>query len=161
MAESIKIDKSLFVERLEKLLASNNRLSEQLRLYLDYTERLYAKHIMSLDKPIDEPTVEAVARFFGIYPGYLTGLTDQPNPKKYPSAPIYLKLYERLWNIRDARYCKEKDIAEYLGITEEAYRAYEEDCGQIPSLEILIKLADFYDVSLDYLALRSDNPQRQ
>ena len=53
----------------------------------------------------------------------------------------------------------QKEIAEYLGISERGYQNYELGTRE-PNLEILIKLADYFDVSTDYLLGRSDDPTR-
>lgn len=46
-------------------------------------------------------------------------------------------------------------VAKQLGITYQSYQAYENGIG-IPSLENFIKLADLFDVSLDYLVGRKE-----
>ncbi len=46
-------------------------------------------------------------------------------------------------------------VAKQLGITYQSYQAYEKGIG-IPSLENFIKLADLFDVSLDYLVGRKE-----
>lgn len=45
------------------------------------------------------------------------------------------------------------DVANYLGISQSAYQTYETGESK-PMLDNLIKLADFYQVSLDYLVGR-------
>jgi len=50
------------------------------------------------------------------------------------------------------------DMAKYLGITESAYQKYELGISE-PKIENLIKLADCFDVSIDYLTGRTDNPK--
>ncbi len=53
----------------------------------------------------------------------------------------------------------QKAVANSLGVQENAYQRYE--YGKvIPSVLVMTKLADAYNVSLDYLVGRSDNPQR-
>ena len=53
----------------------------------------------------------------------------------------------------------QKQVAEGIGVTEQAYQRYE--YGRvIPSALVLIALADFFDVSLDYLVGRSDIAER-
>lgn len=47
-----------------------------------------------------------------------------------------------------------------LGITDEAVRLLEKG-KRSPSFEVLISLSDFFDVSLDYLVGRSDDPSRR
>ena len=63
-------------------------------------------------------------------------------------------LYENIRNLREDRNIKQTELAEYLNITQTTYSKYE--LGKINiSIETLIKLADFYDVSLDYLVDRN------
>ena len=62
--------------------------------------------------------------------------------------------------VRTERNLTQKQTAEGIGVTEQAYQRYE--YGKVvPSATVLIALADFYDVSLDYLCGRSDNPERR
>ena len=49
----------------------------------------------------------------------------------------------------------QKDIADVLGIQQTVYSRYERGFQTIP-LELLIRLADYYHTSLDYLTGRSD-----
>ena len=49
-------------------------------------------------------------------------------------------------------------MAELLGEKQSSISHYEQ--GQLaPSLETLVRYADYFDVSLDYLLARTDNPQ--
>ena len=63
--------------------------------------------------------------------------------------------FRRLRDMREDADLKQKDIAEYLGIQQAVYSRYERGFQTIP-LEYLIKLADYYGVSLDYLVGRSN-----
>lgn len=63
-------------------------------------------------------------------------------------------------NIKDLRltYNKTQDeIAEILEITRQAYTHYESG-SRNPSVETLCKLADYYDVTLDYIVGRTTIP---
>lgn len=52
-----------------------------------------------------------------------------------------------------------KATAELLGMAQRNYQRYE--AGEVdPPLSKVIFLADFFDVSIDYLVGRSDNPKR-
>jgi len=63
-------------------------------------------------------------------------------------------LHERLKELRtDTRY-KQNDIAKALHITRQTYSHYENGIRKIPS-EMLIDLADFYNISLDELVGRN------
>jgi len=55
-----------------------------------------------------------------------------------------------LKSLRDERNLSQKDIADYLGITRQAVAAYEVGKRE-PDYEVLQKLADFFNVSIDYL----------
>lgn len=67
---------------------------------------------------------------------------------------------ERLKILRNKKNISPSQIAEYLGLTERAYRNYETN-KSTPAFHALIKLADYLNVSLDYLVGRSDNPKRR
>jgi len=54
----------------------------------------------------------------------------------------------------------QREVADDLGITEVGYQNYEL-CKNEPKMSALHKLADYFDVSADYLMGRSDNPKRQ
>lgn len=67
---------------------------------------------------------------------------------------MYLK---RVYDLREDHDLTQKAIAEYLGIHPNVYRRYEKGVREFP-LEIVVKLADYYQVSTDYLLGRTDDP---
>lgn len=52
---------------------------------------------------------------------------------------------------------RQEDIAEFLGVARSTYAMYEQGNREM-DYAMLIKLADFYKVSLDYLFGRTDFP---
>ena len=54
----------------------------------------------------------------------------------------------------------QREVADDLGLTGIGYQRYEINKSE-PKMETLSKLADYFDVSVDYLMGRSSNPQRQ
>ncbi len=64
---------------------------------------------------------------------------------------------ERLKYLRKSRMIPQKVIAEHLGISVTAYQYYEAGKNE-PNIEKLIKLATLFDVSIDYLVGRTENP---
>ena len=64
--------------------------------------------------------------------------------------------FKRLRDMREDNDLKQADIAEYLGIAQTLYSRYERGFQTIP-VEHLLKLADYYNVSTDYLLGRTDN----
>jgi len=67
---------------------------------------------------------------------------------------------ERILKIKKDKKILQKDIANAIGITVRNYQRYEKG-EQQPTLPVLIALADYFDVSLDYLVGRSDDPKRR
>ncbi len=65
-------------------------------------------------------------------------------------------LAKRLKKCRKEEGLTQYQAAIYCDITERTYQNYELMIRQ-PKLEILIKIADLFDVSLDYLVGRTDN----
>ncbi|MFR5876739.1 MAG: helix-turn-helix domain-containing protein [Eubacterium sp.] len=66
-------------------------------------------------------------------------------------------VFRRIKDLRNDRDLKQRDLAKYLFVDQSTYSDYE--TGEVKvSIETLIKLADFYNVSLDYLVERTDNP---
>jgi len=56
----------------------------------------------------------------------------------------------RLKAIRTARRITQKTMAEFLGITEQVYQKYEYGKRE-PDHETIIKLAEFLEITVDYL----------
>ena len=69
------------------------------------------------------------------------------------SGKMYLK---RLRSLRIKAGLKQTDIAEILGIQQTVYSRCERGFQTIP-LHFLVKLADFYNTSTDYLLNRTNN----
>jgi transcriptional regulator with XRE-family HTH domain len=68
---------------------------------------------------------------------------------------IFLTFKQRLAGLRAENGLRQSDVAEKIGISTTAYRNIETG-PSAPSLENLIKLADLFNVSLDYLTGRSE-----
>ena len=67
---------------------------------------------------------------------------------------------ERLKELRVSRNLTQKEIADSVGMAPVAYQRYEYGTRE-PAYQKLIALADYFDVSLDYLVGRSDAPTRR
>ncbi|MFQ8599298.1 MAG: helix-turn-helix domain-containing protein [Oscillospiraceae bacterium] len=67
--------------------------------------------------------------------------------------------FPRLKDLREDKDLKQTDVANYLKIQQVVYFRYESGARTIP-VEHLIKLADLYDTSTDYILGRTDNPER-
>lgn len=67
---------------------------------------------------------------------------------------LYLR---RVYELREDNDLAKKTVAAYLGIHPTVYSRYEKGVRDFP-VEIIIKLADYYHVSTDYLLGRTDDP---
>ncbi|MCI9122168.1 MAG: helix-turn-helix transcriptional regulator [Oscillibacter sp.] len=65
---------------------------------------------------------------------------------------------ERLKKLRKEKRYTSKELAEYLGIGQRAYLYYE-SAVHYPDVPGLIKLADFFEVSIDYLLGRTEEQE--
>ena len=64
--------------------------------------------------------------------------------------------YKRLKNLREDNDKMQKELALFLNITQQQYSLYERGIREIP-IDLLIKLANFYNVSIDYILERTNN----
>ena len=66
-------------------------------------------------------------------------------------------LGKRIKELRKKKGLTQKDLALYLGVSDRAVGYYENE-QRTPPPDILQKIADFFNVSVDYLLGRTDNP---
>jgi len=66
----------------------------------------------------------------------------------------------RFADLKRIRGVQSKDIAEAIGVSRPAISQFTK-CSSTPSADTLIALADYFNVSLDYLVGRSDDPCRK
>lgn len=69
-----------------------------------------------------------------------------------------MKFNERIKELRQQHKVEQKKLAEILETTARNIRFYEAGRNE-PSIDKLITLADYFDVSVDYLLGRTDNPK--
>ncbi len=67
-------------------------------------------------------------------------------------------LYKRIRDLREDHDLTQREIGEMLSCSQRVYSNYERGELDIPT-EYLVKLADYYDVSIDYMLERTDNPK--
>lgn len=61
----------------------------------------------------------------------------------------------RLKDLREEKDLYQKDVANYLNMSQTGYSKYEVGTNDIPT-DVLKKLADFYNTSIDYILFRTD-----
>lgn len=65
-------------------------------------------------------------------------------------------MYQRIRNLREDADMTQTEIAKILNCSQRVYSNYERGDLDIPT-EILIKLANFHNVSVDYILNRTNN----
>ena len=73
---------------------------------------------------------------------------------------VIIVQFKNLRAIREDNDIKQKEIAKYLNVSQNTYSQYETGVISLTA-EVLIKLADYYKVSIDYLLDRTNNPNIQ
>ena len=68
-------------------------------------------------------------------------------------------MYSRIRDLREDKDMNQTQIAKILDMSQTGYSKYETGENDIPTA-ILIKLARFYNTSIDYLLGETDNPKR-
>ena len=66
-------------------------------------------------------------------------------------------MYTRIRDLREDRDLKQRELADYLHCSQRAYSNYELGQRDIPTA-VLIRLAQFYKVSVDYILGLTNNP---
>lgn len=66
--------------------------------------------------------------------------------------------FQRIQDLRIDSDLSQKQISEILHISQRSYSHYETGSRNIP-VEMLIRLANYYDISVDYLVGRTDKKE--
>ena len=66
-------------------------------------------------------------------------------------------LSQRLWECRKKGEFTQREVSIYFDITERSYQSYELGTHE-PKISILVRIAEFYKVSIDYLVGLTDDP---
>ena len=66
--------------------------------------------------------------------------------------------FQRIQDLRIDSDLSQKKIGDILHISQRSYSHYETGSRNIP-IEMLIRLADYYDTTIDYLVGRTDNKE--
>lgn len=68
-------------------------------------------------------------------------------------------IFENIRNLREDNDKKQQELADYLNIKQTTYSKYELGKINIP-IEVFIKLADYYGVTIDYIVGRTTSSNR-
>ncbi len=68
-------------------------------------------------------------------------------------------MYKKIRDLREDKDLTQQSMADFLQISQTTYSRYENGSLDIPSV-VLIELADFHKVSIDFILGQTDNPER-
>lgn len=144
------------MERLKELRLAKNMTLKQMAESLGMVQRNYQRYETGeVDPPLSKAI--ALADFFGVTIDFLVGKSDFPDYSTSEDTISFPLLPVRLKALRKAHGIDLFTVAESVGETERNYAGYEN--GEVlPRLRTICALADYFDVSLDYLVGRSDTP---
>ncbi len=144
-----------FSKRLKDLRASAGLTLKAMAEQLNMVQRNYQRYENgSIDPSLSK--IIAIADYFDVPIEYLVGRTDNPITPSERVSPLFSV---RLKELRIRKGVSLFQAAKLFEITERNYAGYEEG-EAMPDIDKLIALADYFDVSLDYLVGRSDEPER-
>jgi transcriptional regulator with XRE-family HTH domain len=72
---------------------------------------------------------------------------------------MVIDMYRRIRDLREDKDLNQTEVATMLGMSQTGYSKYETGENDIPT-EILIKLARFYDTSVDYILGETNRKKR-
>jgi transcriptional regulator with XRE-family HTH domain len=112
------------------------------------------------EKGIRNPDPHLLAKLADLYDvsaDWLLGRTDDPNSNIVKGEKTYETLAQRLTDLRKKLNLTQEDMAHKLGINRDIYANYESGRRE-PSYEVLKKIAEYFNVSTDYLLGVADDP---
>jgi len=118
------------------------------------------KQIQRYESGENEPTMSVLvrlSRYFGVTIDFLVGKSDLPDYSASEDTAPFPMMCIRLRQLREAKGLDVFYVAEMIKDSPRNYAGYEE--GEVlPRLRTICALADFFDVSLDFLTGRNNNP---
>lgn len=76
----------------------------------------------------------------------------------YCIVALVMRMQLRIRDLREDRDLSQQQIADYLMCDQSLYSKYEREERPVP-LEVMAKLADYYNTSIDYLVGRTDRKE--
>lgn len=150
-----------FAERLRQLRAERGISTPKLAEELGIAKSTISQYENNKRSP-DGYILAKLAEYFNVSVEYLLGKTDIPdriteaNTDSAHSKELE-KFKTRIKELRQKNNLTQKELGEKLGLTESTVSLYEAGKRK-PDPSTLVKLANIFDVSIDYLLGRTDDP---
>ena len=142
------------MNRLKELRIEKKLTQKELAKILNKSQNGYSQCENEIND-FSTTFLKQAATYFNTSIDYILYLTD--NKKSYSKSNISntVNNMNRLKEIREDRDLTQWDIIKILGMSQPGYSQYEAYINDLPS-KILIKLALFYNVPIDYLLYLTD-----
>lgn len=147
-----KINK--FGDRIKQLRVENNLTQDVLSEKINISQSAISVWESSLRVPSALIVIE-FSIFFNVSSDYLLGITDDKKWCNYKKEDI-ASLSERIKELRLQMQLTQSELAKRTGLLQSSI-AYWEIGKNVPDSNKIIILAEFFDVSTDYLLGLSDN----
>ena len=105
---------------------------------------------------ISTTMLKRISKFYNVSIDYILDLTNDKKAYKKSLINNYDNNLNRLREIREDRDLNQTEIGKIIGMSQTGYSAYETKDNDIPT-KILIKLALYYNVPIDYLLYITDD----
>jgi len=142
------------MNNLKTLRIENNLLQNDLAKLLKISQNGYSQYENS-QRNIPINILKILAKHYNTSIDYLVGITNNRKPYKKSIIKNEFKDINRLKEIREDRDLTQIEIAKLLNMSRAGYSLYEININEIP-VKNLIKLADFYNLSIDYILYLTD-----
>lgn len=142
-------DDKTFIERLKELRKQSGLTQQQVAEYLDITQSAYAQWETGRINPKKE-TIQKFADLFNVSYDYLWHGTSEPQTTNAITETNSGTFPERLRQLRTEADLTQQQLADIVGTTQQNI-AFWETGRQRPKQPSLIKLANYFNVSIDYL----------
>lgn len=129
-------------ERIRELRLSRGMSQHELAKKVGYEGRSAISKVESGERDISQSMIQKYADALGVTPIYLLNGSAQEAREVYAM--------QKLIEVRKSRGLTQKDIADAIGVSRQAYANYEAG-NREPDLKNLLKIAEYLGVSTDYL----------
>jgi Predicted transcriptional regulators len=149
-SSSTVTDTKILSKRLRKLRIESGYTQEELAKQLGIAQGTYSRYGTKTRHMIPSITrLKELAEIFNVSVSYLLGETDdRPTPIFKKSEPATFA--ERINFLRTSKGKSQAEVAKNLGLSRQAYNNYERG-DRFPNIETIEKLAEFFNVSVEYL----------
>ena len=143
-----------FITIFEELLEENNlTIKSFAKIVGVYFSVFYAYKNKNYLPTVKIATV--IANYFGCSLNFLMGLESDIDKIKYKKDFDISKFYPRYINLLESKNLKHFSLCKKIDLNVSSLLNWKS--GKTPKMEPLIKIAKYFDCSIDYLVGRSDN----